>query len=106
MGRCLLVRDDLTWCHRSKNEFLALHLEAIVIGPSVVDDATVELPRSSKEEMAYGHGNHIKLQVVFVGANLEGHLDGVLYLNGAGVAKPVDLVWEKVLLLDQLELGT
>ena len=62
MGRCLLVRDDLTWCHWSKYEFLALHLEAIVIGSSVVDDAavelvigssvvddvTVELPRSSR----------------------------------------------------------
>ena len=102
MGRCLLVRDDLTWCHRSKNEFLALHLEAIVIGPSVVDDPAVELPRSSKEEMAYGHGNHITLQSIFVGADLEGDLDGVLHLKCAGVAKPLDLVGARVLLLDQL----
>ena len=86
MGRCLFVRDDLTWCHSSKNEFLALHLEAIVIGSSVVDDAAIELPRSSKEEMAYGHGNHIALKGVFVCTNLEGRLNSVLHLNGVRVA--------------------
>ena len=45
----MFVGDDLTWSHWSKNILLALHLEAIVIGPTVVDDATVELPRSAKE---------------------------------------------------------
>ena len=102
MCRCLFVGDDLTWCHWSKYEFLALHLETIVIGPSIVDDAAVELPRSCKEEMAYGHGSHITLQCIFVGADLEGYLDGVLHLDGAGVAKPLDLVGARVLLLEQL----
>ena len=85
---------------------IPLHIEAIVIGSSIVDDAAVELPRSSKEEMACGHGNHITLQGVFIYANLEGDLNGVLNLDGTRVAKPLDLVGMRMLHLDQLYLGT
>ena len=72
------------------------------MGSPVVDDAVVELPMPSYEEMAHRHKNHITLQGVFVCANLEGDLNSVLHLNGARVAKTLDLVGMRMLHLDQL----
>ena len=55
--------------------------------------------------MAQRQRNYITLPGVLVGTNLERNMHGVLHLNGTGVAKPLDLVWARVLHLDQLELG-
>ncbi len=81
----LLVGDHLTWRHWTEDVLLALHLEAIVIGTPIVDDTTVELPWSTKKEVANGHGNHITFQSVFIGTNFEGDLDRMLNSYSARV---------------------
>ena len=77
-----------------------LHLEAIVISSPVVDVTSVKLPWSSKKEVANGHQNDITLQSVFVSSDLEGNLYHMLDLDSARVAKPLNLVWVRVLPLD------
>jgi hypothetical protein len=71
MARDLLVGDDLTWRHRLKHIFLDFHLEGVVVCSPIVDDTSVILPWSAKKNMAYGHGNNITLQCVFISSDLE-----------------------------------
>ena len=58
-----------------------------------------------QEGGANGHWNDITLQSVFVCSDLVGNLYHMLDLDSARVAKPLNLVWVRVLHLDQLELG-
>ena len=94
----------MTWRHWSEHEFLALHLEMIVIRPSIVCDSTIILPWASKNKVAHGHGYHITLKGVLVGANLERDLHGVLDSKNSGVVEPLDLVGVRMLRLDQMKL--
>ena len=81
----LLVGYHLTRRHRSEHIFFSFHLEAIVVGTPVVENTTVELPWSTKKEVANGHWDHITLQSVFIGTNFERDLDRMLDSYGAGV---------------------
>lgn len=92
----------MTWRHWSKNVFLAVRLETIVIYSTVVDDVVVELLRSPKEEIEKGHGKNISLKSVFICTNLERDLDGVADLDSTRVTWLLDLVRVWILLLDQL----
>ena len=101
----LLVDDHLARKHWTKDIFLALHLEDVVVRSAVVDDSSIKLPWASKEKVANGHWNDVALQSVVIGTNFEGDLYSMLELDSAGVAKPLHFVWMCVLRLGQLELG-
>ena len=66
----------------------------------------VKLPRSPKKKVAHRHGNHITLNGVFIGANLESNIHRVLDFKSAGVSKPLNMIRMGVLLVCQLELVT
>ena len=76
-----------------------------MIGTSVVDDTTVELPWSTKKEVANGHQDDITLQSVLICTNFEGYLDRMLNPYSAGVTYPLNLVGVRVLPLYQLKLA-
>ena len=82
----LLFGDHLAWRDRAKYVLLSFHLEDVVVRSAVLDDTTVELPWSTKKEVANGHWNDITLQSVFVSSDFEGDLHSMLDLNSAGVA--------------------
>ena len=94
----------MTWGHWPKHEYLALHLEMIVICPSIVCDSTIILPWTSKNKVSHRHGYHITFESVLVGANLERDLHGVLDSKNSGVVEPLDLVGVRMLRLDQMKL--
>ena len=73
-----------------------------MVSPSVVGDATIVLPWSSKKKVAHGHRDHITLKCVLVGTYLEGDLHGVLDTKISSIVKPLDLIGMTVFHLDQL----
>src|SRR3954471_10866969 len=101
-----LVGEHLAWSHGAEDQVLTFPLEAIVVVPAIVEHATIILPRAAQENVAYGHGHHVAYQSVFIGADLERNFHGMIHLDGAGVTKPLDLVRVRVLLFDEVELGT
>ena len=82
----LLVGDHLTWRHWMEDVLLPLHLEDVVVRSAVVDDSSIELPWSSKNEVANEHRNDIMLQSFFICFDLEGNLYHMLDLDSDVVA--------------------
>src|SRR6185369_2234629 len=56
--------------------------------------------------MTHGHRYYITINRVFISTNLERHLNHVLYLDGAGVTQPLDMVWVWMLHVLQVEFLT
>src|SRR4051812_38822869 len=100
-----LVGEHLAWSHGTEDQVLTFTLEAIVVVADIVEHATIKLPRTAQENVAYGHGHHVAYQSVFIGADLERNIHGMIHLDGAGVAKPLDLVRMRMLLIDEVNLG-
>lgn len=80
------------------------HLK-LVIGAPIVNDATVKLPWASQEKVTHGHRNHITFYGILIGTDLEGDFNCVLYLDSAGVTMPLDLVWLRMALVLEAQLG-
>ena len=57
----------------------------------------VKLSWAAKQHVAYRHGHYVTLNSVFIGSNLEVDGDGMLYLDIALVAQPLDMVRMRVL---------
>ena len=100
-----LIGEHLAWSHGTEDQVLAFPLEAIVVVAAIVEHATIVLPRTAQEDVAYGHGYHVAYQSVFISTDLEGDFHGMIHLDRAGVAKPLDLVWVRMLLFNEVELG-
>ena len=81
-----VVGNNLTWCHGAKDEGLVVPLEAILICTSIMHGALVELPWSSKKEVAHRHGSDVTLNCILIGANLERDLELLMNLDTPGVA--------------------
>ena len=72
--------------HGAKDEILVLPLEAILICMPIVHGTLVELPWSSKKEVAHRHGSDVTLNRILIRANIERNLDLLMNLDAPVVA--------------------